>query len=88
MVSPVPKLPEGQEGDFGFGREVSVDLRPRITTSALWPLQARTPSLGVAFRGRAATAVALRTTVGKATKELPLVSVRFRQQWAIAGAPG
>ncbi|OLQ11826.1 hypothetical protein AK812_SmicGene4292 [Symbiodinium microadriaticum] len=53
----------GSIGEFGFGEKVLVDLRPRVQTSAVWPLQASVPSLGIPFRGQAARLVALRTIV-------------------------
>lgn len=83
QVSPNPK-PTGDHGDFGFGPNVGVNLRPRISTSALWPLQANTPTLGVSFKDQAARVVALQATLqGKLVLEMPMVAARFRHQWAI-----
>jgi len=85
-VSPV-ELSE-DHGDFGFGPKVGVNLRPRITTSARWPLQANTPTLGVSFKDQAARVVALQATLNdKLVFEMPMVAARFRQQWAIDVQP-
>lgn len=84
QVSPNPKPTAGDHGDFGFGPSVAVNLRPRISTSALWPLQANTPTLGVSFKDQAARVVALQATLeGKLVLEMPMVAARFRHQWAI-----
>eukprot|EP00913_Durusdinium_trenchii_P023761 g22316.t1 len=83
-ISPWPKRSEAEAGEFGFGPEVGVNLRPKIETSAVWPLQAQTPTLGIPFRSQAARLLALQATLSHQTVvELPLVAARFRKSWAI-----
>ncbi|CAJ1390937.1 unnamed protein product [Effrenium voratum] len=87
VVTVSPELPATDPGDFGFGEGVAVGLRPRVQTSALWPLQAKTPSLGVPFRGEAARLVAIQASVNaQMMMEFPLVAVQFRR-WPIDVAP-
>jgi len=74
---------QGSIGEFGFGEKVLVDLRPRIQTSAVWPLQASVPSLGIPFRGQAARLIALRTIVENEMSELPVVTSHSRFGWPI-----
>lgn len=69
------------QGQFGFGHGIKVNLRPQIMTHAQWPLQAGVPSLGVRVENHdIARALAFHVSVGnKPSSEVPVVVVRPRE---------
>lgn len=69
---------EADEGKFGFGPGVSVNVRPDIETTAVWPLAAGVESLGIEVQpGQLMRALGLRTMKDQQVEnDFPLVVVR------------
>eukprot|EP00929_Paragymnodinium_shiwhaense_P083103 TRINITY_DN4413_c0_g1_i2.p1 TRINITY_DN4413_c0_g1~~TRINITY_DN4413_c0_g1_i2.p1 ORF type:complete len:1120 (+),score=205.61 TRINITY_DN4413_c0_g1_i2:134-3493(+) len=77
----VPAKKHGASGEFGFGEGVKVGLRPNLATTAIWPLQAGTPSLGLKFEdGQPLLGLGLKIGGGKDAKETPVVVLRQRPE--------
>jgi hypothetical protein len=74
----------GNSGEFGFGKDVRVGLRPEIATDAIWPLQEGVRSLSVPMaRGSTFRIIGVRANDAGQRIDLPVIFTKQRLDWPV-----
>lgn len=74
-----------ESGEFGFGEDIEVILRPEIETRAVWPLHEGVKSLGVHMQqGSTLRVLAVRTSNSGKVADMPVVVAQLPANWPLA----
>eukprot|EP00927_Polykrikos_kofoidii_P006320 TRINITY_DN12567_c0_g1_i1.p1 TRINITY_DN12567_c0_g1~~TRINITY_DN12567_c0_g1_i1.p1 ORF type:complete len:1374 (-),score=157.15 TRINITY_DN12567_c0_g1_i1:96-4217(-) len=71
---------QGQLGEFGFGPDVTVSLRPNIASDLRWPFTVGIPSINLAGRDGALRLLSIETSYHHENQSVPLVVMSSRAQ--------